>query len=283
MRRPLLLLAILLIAAPVFASDCDDLMQLGALYELRSLMMQRSTSSGEVQRVIDHRIDQLREPLADGGFKWVRWVRPSDDGPTDKHVHTVGAVHGNGDPDSFEATGEHSYAVRIVVPSKRTLFKGNNRVYVGDVQMTYDARSGRRQTETRHINRWMNPDTSETFDLTGIYDHVRVTTQVSVEERDRREAVAEIHFKQAVAQDDPANPAYPTIRALNRIRDNAAPSTVDYEIGELEHSLFPRSEPMPLLAIVQDLRRADELMRSDKAGDQEKGNKLLKETLRRLR
>ena len=40
---------------------------------------------------------------------------------------------------------------------------------------------------------------------------------------------------------------------------------------------------MPLLAIVQDLRRADELMRSDKAGDQEKGNKLLRETLRRLR
>jgi hypothetical protein len=283
MRRPLLLLAVLLIAAPVFASDCDDMMQLGALYELRSLMMRGTPSSSDVQSVIDRRIERLREPLADGGYRWVRWVRPTGDGPTDKHVHTVAAVHGSGDPDSFEASGEHAYAVRIVVPSKRSLFKGNNRVYVGDVQMTYDSRSGRRQTETRHINRWMNPDTSETIELTGIYDHVLVTTQVSVEERDRKEAVAEIHFKQAVAEDDPANPAYPTIRALNRIRDNATPSTVDYEIGELERSLFPHSEPMPLLAIVQDLRRADELMRSDKAGDQEKGNKLLRETLRRLR
>ena len=281
MRRPSLLLAILLIATPVLASDCADIMQLGALYELRSLMMRGSPSSSDVQRVIDRRIERLREPLADGGYRWVRWVRPAGDGPTDKHVHTVAAVHGSGDADSFEASGEHAYAVRIVVPSKRSLFKGNNRVYVGDVQLTYDGRSG--QTETRHINRWMNPDTSETFDLTGIYDHVLVATRVSVEERDRREAVAEIHFKQAVAEDDPANPAYPTVRALNRIRDNATPSTVDYEISELERSLFQSSDPIPLLAIMQDLRRADELMRSDKAGDQEKGNKLLKEALRRLR
>jgi hypothetical protein len=283
MKRTLLLCAIVLVAAPVFASDCNDLMQLGALYEIRSLMMRGGASSSDVQRIVDRHIEQLREPLADGGYRWVRWVRPSGDGPTDKHVHTVGAVHGSGDADSFEAIGEHAYAVRIVVPNKRSLFKGNNRVYVGDVEMTYDDRSGRRQRETRHINRWMNPDTSETFDLSGIYDHVLATTQVSVEERDRKEAVAEIHFKQAVAEDDPENPAYPTIRALNRIRDNVTPSTVDYEIGELERSLFPRSESVPLLAIIHDLRRADELMRSDKSDDQEKGNKLLKETLRRLR
>lgn len=282
MRRTLPLLAILLTAAPLFASECDDMLQLGALYELRSMMMRRGTSSYDIDRVVDRRIEQLREPLSGGGYRWVRWVRPSGDGPTDKHVHTVSAVHDNGDPDSFEASGEHAYSVRIVVPSKRSLFKGNNRVYVGDVQMTYDTRSGRRQTETRHINRWMNPDTSETFDLTGIYDHVLVSTQVSAEERDRKEAVAEIHFKQAVAQDDPANPAYATIQALRRIRDNTTPSTVDDEISELERSLFPSSEPMPLLAIVQDLRKADELMRSDKAGEQEKGNKLLKDALRRL-
>ena len=283
MRRTVLLCAIVLIAAPVLASDCDDLMQLGALYEIRSLMIRNPSSSYDVHSIIDRRVDRLREPLGNGEYRWVRWVRPSGDGPTDKHVHTVGAVYGNGDADSFEATGTHAYAVRIVVPSKRSLFKGNNRVYVGDVDLTYDTRSGRRRTEPKHINRWMNPDTSETFDLSGVYDHVMARTQVSVEDRDRKEAVAEIHFKQAVAQDDPDNPAYPAIQALNNLRDDATPSKVDYEIAELERSQFSSSESLPLLAIVGDLRRADELMRSDKAGDQEKGNKLLRETLRRLR
>lgn len=278
MKRTVLLCAVLLVASPILASQCDDFMQLGALYEIRSMMLRGSVSSSDVHTIVDRRIEQLREPLPDGGYRWVRWVRPSGDGPSDKHVHTVSAVHDSGDADSFEATGQHAYAVRVVVPSKRSLFKGNNRVFVSDLVLTYDGRS-----ETRQINHWMNPDTAETFDLRRVQDHVRARLNVSVEQRDVREAVAEIHFVQAVAQDDPDNPAYPTIQALNRIRDTTAPATVDYEIGQLERSLFSSYESLPLLAIVNDLRRADELMRSDKPADQEKGNKLLKETLRRLR
>jgi hypothetical protein len=38
-----------------------------------------------------------------------------------------------------------------------------------------------------------------------------------------------------------------------------------------------------MLTLVADLRAADELMRSEKPEEQEKGSKLLKETLRRLR
>ena len=278
MKRAGLLSAVLLVASPILAAECDDLIQLGALYEIRSMMLRGSVSSSDVHAIIDRRIEQLREPLPDGGYRWVRWVRPSGDGPIDKHVHTVSAVHDGGDADSFEATGQHVYAVRVVVPSKRSLFKGNNRVYVGDLILMSDDGS-----DTKRINHWMNPDTAETFDLRGIQDHVRARMDVSVEQRDVREAVAEIHFLQAVPQDDPANPAYPTIQALNRIRGTTEPATVDYEIAQLENSLFTSSSSIPLLAIVHDLRRADELMRSDKAADQEKGNKLLKETLRRLR
>lgn len=286
MRRTLPAVFILLLAVPILAgnrNDCDDLTHLGSLYQLRSMMMRRYTSSDDIQRFIDRRVDELREPMSEGGYRWVRWVRPSGDGPTDKHVHSVRAVHDSGDPDSFEATGDHAYAVRVVVPSKRSLFKGNNPVYVGDVQLTYNDASGRRRTETKHVNRWMNPDTSQTYDLSGIYDRVLATAQVSSESRDKKEAVAEIHFKQAVAQDDPANPAYSTIKALTRIRETPDPSTVDSEIAALETSLFPGSESVPLLTIMHDLRHADELMRSEKIDDQEKGNKLLKETLRRLR
>lgn len=286
MKRALAFLATLFFVAPLFAidrTDCGNLTHLAALYQVRSLMLRRYTSADDVQRFIDRRIDELREPLPDGGYRWVRWVRPTSDGPTDKHVHTVNAVQGQGDPDSFEATGDHAYAIRVVVPSKRSMFKGNNPVYVGDVQISYRDDSGRRRSDVMHVNRWMQPDTSQTFDLPGIFDRVVVTAPVAVESRDRREAVAEIHYKQAVPRDDPANPAYSTIQALNRVRTTPDAATVDAEIAALEESLMPQTDSLPLLTIVRDLRKADELIRSDKSDDQEKGNRLLKETLRRLR
>jgi len=271
----MLFLAILFIAIPTFAMDCTgQLTHLGALYQIRSMMMRRYTSSGDIERFIDRRIEELREPLPDGGYRWVRWMRPTGSERIDKSVHNVAAAQGAGDPDSFEATGQHVYAVRIVVPSKRSLFKKNNPVYVGDVHVDSDV---------MHVNRWMNPDTSQTFDLHGILDRVVASAQVSVDKRDSKEAVAEIHFVQAVSQDDPANPAYSTIKALERVRGNPDPATVDAEIAALETSLFPGSESLPLLTIMRDLRRADELIRSEKTEEQEKGNKLLKETLRRLR
>lgn len=278
MKRALLVLGLISLAVPAFAIDLDDcsgdLTHLGALYQIRTLMMHRSTTSGDVTRFIDRRIDELRDPQPGGGYKWVRWVRPSGETPYDKKVHTVSAVYGSGDPDSFEASSDHIYAVRLAVPSKRSLFKGNRPVYIGDVEV-----NGR----VTHLNKWMNPDTSQTFDLRGITDHVTASVQASTGEKDAHDSVVEFHFMQAVMQDDPANPAYSTIRALQRIREDPDAATVDSEIAALETSLFPGSDSMPLLTIVNDLRRADELMRSTKADEQEKGNKLLKDTLRRLR
>ncbi len=286
MKRTLLALLLSLVALPILAidrSDCEDLSHLSALYEVRSLMIRQYTSSDDVRRFIDRRIDELREPVPDGGYRWVRYVRPSGDGPSDKHVHSVRAVHDGDTPDMFEATGHHVYAVRVVVPSKRSLFKGNNPVFVGDVNVSYHNGNARPRTDVIHLNRWMSPDTSQTFDLRGIFDTVVATAPLSVDKRDRNEAVAEIHFQEAVPQDDPANPAYSTIQALGRIRSDPDAATVDREISALESTVFHGGESVPLLTIVHDLRRADELMRSDKADDQEKGKRLLKETLRRLR
>src|SRR5712691_8101980 len=109
MRRALLFLAVLFIATPLFAiNDCTgQLTHLGTLYQLRSMMMRTYTSSYDVQRFIDRRIEDLREPLPSGGYRWVRWMRPTGDAPIDKNVHNVVAAQGVGDPDSFEATGQH--------------------------------------------------------------------------------------------------------------------------------------------------------------------------------
>jgi hypothetical protein len=282
MKRSLLFLLVACIATPLFpatGSDCGPATHLASLYQLRSIMLRPYSSSDDARRFMDQRIEELRGPMPDGGYRWVRWVRPSGSGPVDKKVHSANAIYGNGD-DRFETTGEHAFSVRVVVPSKRSTFKGNNPVYVGDVTIEYG-----RKTDVMHINRWMQPDTSQTFDLPGgvIYDNVRVTVPSAVDKRDVREAVVEVHFKQGVPQDDPANPAYSAIKALDRIRTTPDAATVDAEIAALEESVFPGTDSLPLVTLVRDLRRADELLRSDKQEDKDKGDRLLKDTMRRLR
>ncbi len=65
---------------------------------------------------------------------------------------------------------------------------------------------------------------------------------------------------------------------LRRLRNSSDRDAIDDEIAKMEPA-----GSLPLYRIVRELRRADELLRSKKQEDQDKGDKLLKETLRRLR
>jgi hypothetical protein len=277
MKRALLSLALLLAAAPLLAEDCGAMTQLATLYELRNVAMRHSY---DVNNWIDKRVDVLREPQGNG-YRWVRWARPSGSDPTDKHLHKTQAVHGSG-TDSFEASGSHAYGVRVVVPAKQSLFGRNNPVYVGTLRISYDA-DGHRRTKTERIDQWMNPDTSRTVDLGAIAEHVEASLDASAAQKDAGQALVEIHFRQAVAEDDPENPAYRAIQSLKHVRGSYSQDAIDDEIARVERDAFGTTESMPWLAIVRDLRRADELIRSSKDTDKEKGDKLLKETLRRLR
>ena len=279
----LLLLALSMPAAAAATDDCEStLTHLGALYQLRAMMM-RSGSSYDVDRYITARVNDLREPLAGGGYRWVRWVRPSGgEGPVVKKGLSVKAIDGSGDPDVMEASGDHVYGVRVVVPRKRSLTKANEPLWVGTVNVTYLV-NGRERTREEKINAWMNPDTSRTIDLGAIADRVEVSLQTATKAEDANQSLVEIHLRQAVAEDDPANPAFSTIRMLERVRVSPDPATIEGEIAAIERSLFPGAESFPILTLVNDLRRADEWMRSSKPEEQEKGNKLMKDTLRRLR
>lgn len=280
------LIAVSLLAFPLFAAtgdDCRAVSQLAALYELRALLLKPYTSSYDAEKFIDRRIDELREPMSDGGFRWVRWMRPTGkDGPEVKKGHRVVGVHGRDDHDPFEAGGDHGFAVRIEVPDKRTAFNRNNRVFVGDVKIRYEV-NGRSRTMEKTIGQWMQPDTSRTFDLETIADHVDVSLDSGADADHVRESLVEIHILQAVADDDPENPSFPAIQALKRVRRAGDERLViDDEIARMESSLFPQSTSLPLVDIVTALRRADDLMRSKNESDHEKGEKLLHETLRRL-
>ena len=288
MKR-IVLLAALAVAAPLLAIElpgsrdeaCRAYTQLGTLYEVRGLMMRSYFSSYDVQKLIDNRIDYLRGPLQDGGFRWVRWVRPDKDAPDDKEVHEVRAAQGSGS-DTFENSADHAFNVKVIIPAKRSLFKGNNPVYVGTLKVNYTA-NGRNFTKELPINDWMSPDTQRTLEFDTIADRATATLDVAAKPNDVGEAVAEIHFRKAIPTDDPANPDYGTIQSLRRIRSSTDAATVDSEIAAVERTIFPTADPLPLLTIFDDLRRADKWMRSTKADEQEKGQKLLKDTLSRLR
>ena len=283
MKRALAVAILLFTSSAHALDDCSsELTRLGTLYQLRSLMMKSFTTEYDIRRFADARVDELREPLRDGGHRWVRWVRPSSSGPIAKREHNVVAVQGSGTPDRVESNAGHVYAAAVVVPRKRSLLRDNNPVWVGTVDVTYET-DGRARTKSESINQWMNPGTSRTIDLREIADRAHATVDAAVSSRHVKQAVVEIHLHQAVAEDDPANPSYDTIRMLQRIREDPEPVTIDAEIAAAERSIFSGAESIPLLTLVGDLRRADELMRSEKPEEQEKGSKLLKETLRRLR
>jgi len=260
-----LVLTALLLATPLLADDCSLLRE---LYGVRATALK---SSYDVNSHIDRRLDILREG-------WVRWVRPGGEGPFDKKLHRPKAPKSA--LDSFEASGEHAYAVRVAVPAKRTVFYGNNPVYVGSVEIRYEA-DGKTKTKTEKIDALMQPDTSRTIDLPVIADRVDVRLASGTDKPG--ESLVEVHFKLAVPEDDPANPDYAAVRALQRIRSSSDPRSIDDEIAGAERKIWPDIYPLPLTEIIADLRRADDLIHSKKDEDQERGNKLLRDTLRRLR
>jgi len=270
------------LAAPLLAAsdNCGQLAQLASLHELRSFMI-RHPSSYDIDSFVDKQLNVLREPLPEGGFRWVRWARPSGDPEYDKKGHTTVAVYGT-DRDNFEANGEHAFAVRVAVPQKKSLFSGNKAVYVGTVHITYVA-NGRSRSREEEINRWMNPDTSKTIDLGTIADRVDVSLDAATNQRDVKNALVEIHILKAAPQDDPENPNYPAVESLKRVRRSYDADAIDDEIARVESQVFPGAEPVPLYAVVRQLRKAEELIRSSKEDDQKQGDKLLKEALRRLR
>jgi len=275
MKRSLLIVALFLVTFPLLADDtCSAYMRLGALYEVRGLMMKPYASTYDVDTAIDRRLERLREG-------WTIWARPDKDAPRDKHTHVVAAANG-ASSDSFEVSGSHVFEVKVVVPSKRSLFNKNAPVYVGTLRVNYEI-DGKSRTKSEAINAWMNPDTTRTLYIDGIADRANAAVDVSTNQKDTNQSVVEIHFVQAVPRDDPSNPAYDTIQSLQRIRSTTDAFTIDDEIARAERQLFPESESIPLLSIIGDLHRAAEMMHSKKEGDYDKGERLLKETMRRLR
>lgn len=267
---------------PAAAEDCRDVDALNALYGVRELVI-RGEPSWTISTEIDEQVERLREPLAGGGYRWVRLVIPSSgEGPFDKTEHFVRSASESA-PDVFEAEARDAWAIRIAVPRKRSLFRSNNESWVGDATITCTI-EGRTETRRESIRRWMKPDTTQTIDLGGaIADSCRVQLETATRTAFLDEqALVEVHIRQAVAEDDPENPNAETIRVLQKIRSSATPATLDYEIAKLERRLFPNLYSYPFATLFEMTREAQVLLASEKEEEREKGLKKIDEVVNEL-
>lgn len=261
------------------ADPCPEIQSLRALYDVRQAMLLTSPSSYDINRRIEYHLDRLREPLPGGGYRWVRLVRPSGDGPVQKREKLLRATYGSSE--IFEADSALPYAVRIVVPRKRSLVRANNEVWVGDIRIRYWA-GGREETMERTVDAWLRPDNSRTFDLGVIADRAEVEVETATRAQFVGDALVEVHFRQAVAEDDPMNPNAEGIRALTRLHYSTDPAALDLEIARLEQRLFPGIDVTPFATVIARVREAETLLRSEKEEDREKGEKVLAEVIRTL-
>lgn len=282
MRTLFLLLAVVCSSMSAFAAvDCDvDVRALNALYDVRDLLITRSSSYTIDNRISMH-IENLRDPLPQGGYRWVIWVKPTSDAPVQKKTHVVSSVKDDGDTETFEATGDHPFEVRVVVPRKRSTFSANKSVYVNKLVVRYE-KDGRQQQLEKTIDKWMAPDTSQSFDLGGIADRADAQLEVATRSTDAKQAVAEIHFRRAVATDDPDNPHYETIQALRSLSSDPSPDRLEREITIREKRLFPDARFVRLVPLFEQIRTATDLIKSEKPEEQEKGKKALEAAIKSI-
>jgi len=283
MKRATICLLLIVLSAPVRASEeCPDVEALNALYGVRELVI-REAPSYTISSEIDDQIEQLRGPLPEGGYRWVRLVRPADEnGPFDKTGHFVRSDSVDS-PDVFEAAAANAWAVSIVVPRKKSLFRANSESWVGDATITCTV-EGRSETRRESIQRWMKPDTRHTVDLGGVIAdscRVRVETATRTAYLDEK-ALVEIHIQEAVEEDDAANPNAEAIRILKKVRHSTSPETLDYEIAKLERRLFPNLYSYPFATLLAETREAQKLLTSEKEDEQKKGMEKLEEVVKGL-
>lgn len=255
-------------------SDCDGAGSLAALYSVRDAMVLAGSSSSAVTLKIDEQLHLLRDPLSDGSYRWVRLVRPAGEPPVVRREKVVHAIRGNDERDTFEARGTTPFAVGIVVPRKRSLLRGNNPVWIGDVRIHVEA-DGERESIVHPVNEWLRPDTSRSFDLGIIADSATVEVEAATNADASGAALIEVHFSQAVSQDDPLNPEAAGVLALQRIGSDPDPDVVDYEIAAMEREVLGLVRSVPYATLLARVVEAEALMRSEKEEDRVRGTEML--------
>lgn len=284
MRKSLLIMLFLLLAGTVHAQRPvpaleSDLELLGALHQVRAMWLDPAEAEWEIRRWIGEQVDAWRGPLANGSFEWVLRERP-DQEVVDRSEHLV---YGTRDRLARIEDGEAwAYGVRLVVPRKRSLFRGNHSVWVESITLRVQSENGEVSEDTQQVGRWFEPNTSQTWDFEGIVPRADVIVEAAAEPDDRGESLLEIHFLESIETDDPDGPYYDGIQTLLDLSEWLNAERIDREIERAEERVVPGARSVPVTMVAELLDRALESYDSEDPEEQKKARAAIVEALKLL-
>jgi hypothetical protein len=168
-----------------------------------------------LRRITETDIDELREPRANGTYRWASLQREEEGRVSEERG--VEKVADETTLTKIEATAPRAYRVVVSVPRKRNLISSNNRVWLRDVVVQLTDFDGKVTRETLTANVWIRPGDSHALALPIIARSARAEAYVAVESGDKK-AVANLALLQAKLVDDSRSPHYPAVRRLLDIR-----------------------------------------------------------------
>jgi hypothetical protein len=205
--------------------------------DLRALARVTALASnlGDVRQVmlaiIDNDVEALREKRDDDTYRWASLQR--EEASRVKDETSIERVSTEGELKRVTLSASNAYRVEVIVPQKRNLVSGNNKVYVRNVIVDSTGFDGKTAHAEIPVNVWVAPGDATGVALPDIGKSVRATVELGVESGDKR-AVATAALLQAKLVDDPASPYFPAVRRLLQIREFVAAR--DINRGQLRNA-----------------------------------------------
>lgn len=283
--RGVLLGVVILLTTPVFGQDWaekieSDLQLLGALHQVRAMWVDPEVAEWQIDRWIDDQVETWRGPLSDGTHRWVLRERPEVE-VLDRSEHLV---YGTTDQPAMVEDGDAwIYGVRIVVPRKRSLFRGNNRVWIEQITIRTRGEEGIPVEDTVPVRRWFAPNTSQTWDLETIVPRADVSVEAGADPEHRGESLLEIHFLESLERDDPSGPHYDSIKALTELEELLSADRIDDAIARVEMRLIPGARSVPVALVAQFLEEALTLIDSEDPEERKRAMATFVEALNLIR
>ena len=198
-----------------------------------------------MQAIVDNDLDTLREKRPDDSYRWASLQR--EEASRVKDQKSIERVSSEKELREVAIAAPNAYRVEVSAPTKRSLFYGNNRVYVRNVIVDATGFDGKTTHQEIPVNQWVNPGDSTGVPLPDIAKNAKVTVELGVESGDKT-AVADVSVLQAKLVDDPTSPYYPAVKRLLQTRDLLNARSID-------KALLKSTTDEALLAMPGELER----------------------------
>lgn len=179
--------------------------------------------------MIDSDIEAMRERRPDDTYRWASLQREEASRVADEK--DIERVYTEKELREVRLTAANAYRLEVTLPTKRSLFGANNRVYIRNVIVDSTGFDGKAMHHEIPVNAWVNPGDSSGVPFPEIGKSVSAMAELGVEDGTKR-AVAKVALLQAKLVDDPTSLYFPAVKRLLEVRNLVAK---DINRGQLKN------------------------------------------------